>query len=195
MEENVKLERIKKSCSTGVKVTNVIFVIAVVCSIICLIIITLIAKNGEAFEEWVRRGIESGHITTESSVGEVSAFSISVINPENMHSDVRAIREMLQTRPYSVIFIVYCAVGCLMLIVLAVVMKLIGSVFKIIREEDNPFTEKAIRRIVKVMIAVSIVMFFTPGSIFGILGLVITWVVRTILDYGRMLQIQADETL
>ena len=67
--------------------------------------------------------------------------------------------------------------------------------FKIIREEDNPFTEKAIRRIVKVMIAVSIVMFFTPGSIFGILGLVITWVVRTILDYGRMLQIQADETL
>ena len=195
MEENVKLEKIKKSCDTGEKVTNVIFVIAVVCSVICLIMITLIANKGEAFEAWVQKGIDSGHITTESSVGSVSAFNITIMNPNTIHSDVQAVRDMIETRPYSVVFIIYCSVGCFILIVLAVMMKLIGSVFRIIREEDNPFTDKAIHRIETVMIVASIVMFFSPGTVYGIMGLVITWVVHNILDYGKTLQIQADETL
>ena len=82
-----------------------------------------------------------------------------------------------------------------MFIILAVMLKLIGSVFRIIREEDNPFTDKVINRILTVMVVASIVMFFSPGTVYGILGLIITWVVHTILDYGKTLQIQADETL
>lgn len=195
MEENEKLEKIKKSCNTGEKVTNVIFVIAVACSVICLIMITLIAMKTGEFEAWVQKGIDSGYIKTESSVGSVSTFNISIINPNTIHSDVKAIRDVLETRPYSLIFIIYCSVGCFILIVLAVMMKLIGSVFRIIREEDNPYTDKAIRRIVTVMIVASLVMFFSPGTVYGIMGLITTWVVYTILDYGKTLQIQVDETL
>ncbi len=195
MEENVKLEKIKKSCSTGEKVTKVIFVIALICSVICLMLIALIVSKGDEFEALVKKGIESGYITTESGIGTVSAVNISIINPETIQSDSQAIRDMLQTRPYSVVFILYCSIGCLMFIILAVMLKLIGSVFRIIREEDNPFTDKAINRILTVMVVASIVMFFSPGTVYGILGLIITWVVHTILDYGKTLQIQADETL
>lgn len=195
MEENVKLEKIKKSCNTGEKVTNVIFVIAVVCSIICLIMITLIANKTDEFEAWVQKGIDAGYITTENSIGSVSTINISILDPNTIHSDSQVIRNVLETKPYSVIFIMYCLFGCFIFIVLAVMIKLIGSVFRIIREEDNPFTDKAIRRIVTVMIAASIVMFFSPGTVYGVMGLIITWVVYTIMDYGKTLQIQADETL
>ena len=195
MDENEKLEKIKKSCSIGMKVTKVIFVIALVCSVICMILITMIVSKGDEFEALVKKGIESGYITTESGIGTVSAVNISIINPETIQSDSQAIRDMLQTRPYSVVFILYCSVGCLMFIILAVMLKLIGSVFRIIREEDNPFTDKVINRILTVMVVASIVMFFSPGTVYGILGLIITWVVHTILDYGKTLQIQADETL
>ena len=45
------------------------------------------------------------------------------------------------------------------------------------------------------MIVTSIVLFFTPGMVFGVMGLVLTWIVITIMDYGKTLQIQSDETL
>ena len=195
MDENEKLEKIKKSCSIGMKVTKVIFVIALVCSVICMILITMIVSKGDEFETLVEKGIEAGYITTDSSIGSVSTYNISIVYPKNIHSDVQVIRDILQTRPYSVVFILYCSVGCLMFIILAVMLKLIGSVFRIIREEDNPFTDKVINRILTVMVVASIVMFFSPGTVYGILGLIITWVVHTILDYGKTLQIQADETL
>ena len=143
----------------------------------------------------MQKGVDSGHVTFESSIGNVSAFNITIMNPNTIHSDVQAIRDALQTHPYSVVFIIYSIAGFFILLVFAIMMKLVGGVFRIIREEENPFTDKAIRRITTVMIVASIVMFFTPGTVYGILGLVITWVVYTILDYGKTLQIQADETL
>ena len=195
MEENVKLGKIKKSCEAGEKVTKVFFVIAIILCVLCLVIITMIASKTDAFESWIQKGIDSGHVTFESGIGNVSAFNITIINPNNIHSDVQAIRDALQAHPYSVIFICYSIAGFFILLVFAIMMKLVGGVFRIIREEENPFTEKAIRRIITVMIVASIIMFFTPGTVYGILGLIITWVVYTILDYGKTLQIQADETL
>ena len=195
MEENVKLSKIKKSCGTGEKVTKAFFIIALVLSLLCLVATLMIACRSDAFEAWVQKGIESGIITTESSIGTASAFNISIMNPDNIQSDVQAIRDVLQTHPYSLIFIIYSIAGFFILLVFAIMMKLVSRVFRIIKEEENPFTDKTIRCIVTVMIVASIVMFFTPGTVYGILGLVITWVVYTILDYGKTLQIQADETL
>ena len=195
MDESVKLQKIKKSCETGEKVTKVFFVIGIILCVLCLVLITIIAYKTDAFEAWVQKGVDSGHVTFESSIGNVSAFNITIMNPNTIHSDVQAIRDALQTHPYSVVFIIYSIAGFFILLVFAIMMKLVGGVFRIIREEENPFTDKAIRRITTVMIVASIVMFFTPGTVYGILGLVITWVVYTILDYGKTLQIQADETL
>ena len=77
----------------------------------------------------------------------------------------------------------------------AVLLKLISNVFGLIIKEDSPFTDKVIKKIVIVLGAVTVVMFLTSGMAFGVLGAIITWVVYTILDYGKTLQIQSDETL
>ncbi len=195
MEENVKLEKIKESCKVGEKVTKVFFVISVILGICCLIMITMIVYFGNGFESFIQKGIDSGYITFESGIGSAKAVNITIMNPENIHSDVQAVKDVLTDRPYSLVFIIYGAAGCVIFIVMAVMMKLVGGAFRLIREEDSPFTDKVIHRVMTVMIVASIVMFFSPGTVFGILGLVSTWIVHTIMDYGKTLQIQSDETL
>ena len=79
--------------------------------------------------------------------------------------------------------------------IIAVMMKVTGSVFALIRKEDNPFTDNVIKRVLIVMIVLSGILFLTSGVSLGVLCGILTWVVYTILDYGKTLQIQADETL
>jgi hypothetical protein len=45
------------------------------------------------------------------------------------------------------------------------------------------------------MIVLSAVMLFTVSAGFAALGAITTWVVYTIMDYGKTLQVQSDETL
>ena len=195
MEENVKLEKINHSCEVGEKVTKIFFIFFIILGICCLVFISIIAAKGNAFESFIQRHVDLGHISFENSIGSSKAVNITIMNPNNIHSDVKAIRDAIANRPYSVVFMIYGIAGFIIFLVMAVMMKLVGGALRIIREEENPFTDKAIRRIETVMIVTSIVMFFGPGTVFGILGLVVTWVVYTIMDYGKTLQIQSDETL
>ena len=82
-----------------------------------------------------------------------------------------------------------------MIAILTVAMFLFRSVFTIILEEGNPFSDKVIKRILISMIIISVVLIFTSGVGFGVLGGFLTWVIYTILDYGRSLKTLSDETL
>lgn len=195
MEENVKLEKIKHSCEVGEKVTKFFFVFFIILSICCIVFISIIGAKGNEFESFIQKHVDLGHISFENSIGSSKAINITIMNPNNIHSDVEAVRDALATKPYSVVFMIYGIAGLVIFIVMAVMMKLVGGALRIIKEEENPFTDKAIRRIVTVMIVISIMLFFGPGTVFGILGLVVTWVVHTVMDYGKTLQIQSDETL
>ncbi len=134
-------------------------------------------------------------ITVGDSIGSSNVISISVMDPANIHSDVQFVRDILDTKPYTTVVIISCVVALLVLIVMAVMMKVISSAFRTIRESENPFTDEVIHKVRTVMIVTSIVLFFTPGMVFGVMGLVLTWIVITIMDYGKTLQIQSDETL
>ena len=74
-------------------------------------------------------------------------------------------------------------------------MKLTGSVFGLIETEETPFTDKVIKRITIVLGVLSFLLLATCGSALGIISGLVTWVVYNVLDYGKTLQIQADETL
>ena len=45
------------------------------------------------------------------------------------------------------------------------------------------------------MAASTVVLLLTSGIAFGALGALTTWVVCTVMDYGKTLQTQSDETL
>ncbi len=195
MEENIKLERIKKSCRAGEIVTTVLCIIAIVACVLALVSGIVIACMGENFDALVSKAIEAGNVSVGGKIGSFKLFDISIEDFSKWESDIPAIQELLTSRPYSLMGAFTCFSLVLMTAAIAVMMKLVGSIFSLIRKENTPFAEKVIRRILIVMIISSVLLFFTSGTAAGLLGGIITWVVYTILDYGRTLQIQSDETL
>ena len=194
-EADVKIAKIKKSCSVGKKICSILSVIAIVGCICALAGSITIFTMGKEFDEKVQQGIEAGIITEGNDYGASRMININVGTVKNMHSDIPALQEAIDDHPYCITYATYAIVMCIACAVVAVMLKFVGSVFDLIIKEDTPFTDKVIKRVVIVLIVISAVMFFTMSAGFGILGGIVTWVVYTILDYGKTLQIQSDETL
>ncbi len=195
MEENVKLEKIRKSCSVGEKVSTVFCIIAIVGCVMAIVAGIAIINMGSEFDDKVIQLSNSGAVDIGNKIGGYQIMGISLGDPSNIRSDVPAIQEALKDHPYSVEVSMYCFLIAGMTAIIAVMMKVTGSVFALIRKEDNPFTDNVIKRVLIVMIVLSGILFLTSGVSLGVLCGILTWVVYTILDYGKTLQIQADETL
>ncbi len=195
MEENEKIAKIKKSCSVGKKISSVFAVIAIVGCICTLVASIAIFQMGKRFDDKVQDGIERGVISEDDEFGSVKLFNFNVKKIEKIHSDIPAVQEALNDHPYSITYGIYCLVISIACAGTAVLLKLVSGAFELIIKENTPFTDKVIKRVLIVMIVISAILLLTTSTGFGILGGITTWVVYTIMDYGKTLQIQSDETL
>ena len=196
MEESLKITKIKKSCHTGKIVSMVLFVVAAVFVIACIIGGSKILGMGKEFDDMVTNGRLAGVISTSDEIGSVSAVKINLGSiPTEMHSDIPSVQAAIDDHPLSVMYGTYTLIVALLLAITAVLFLLVRSVFAMIEKEATPFTTKVKKRVTLVLIATCIILFLTTGSGFAILFALITWAVNAILDYGITLQIQSDETL
>ena len=194
-EENEKIQKIERSCRGGRKVSNILFVIAVVGCIITLILGIVILCMGRSFDDAFTLAVEKGAITQADRIGSFRFFVFDLPVPANLESDIPAVQAAIDDHPASVTYGSLCLFFAVSTALLAVFMKLLNSVFKLIIEERSPFTDKVRKRVLVVMLFSSIVLCFSAGFGFGCLSGIVTWVVITILDYGKTLQVQSDETL
>ncbi len=195
MEENMKLEKIRKSCSVGEKVATVFCIVAIVGCVLALVGGFAVLGMGKKVDDQVMAMSEKGQVTLTNKIGGVRLLGVDLGDPSGLESDIPAIQEALKERPYCIEIAMLCFMAALMTGILAVMMKLSGSVFALIRKESSPFTDKVQKRVLIVMIVLSGLVLLTAGAGSGILCCIVTWVVYTIMDYGRTLQIQSDETL
>ena len=194
-EENVKLEKIKKSCRFGKKIATILCIVAIVGCVCAMVGGIALLANSERFEPEFVKYVEEGKIDTSNGIGKVSGISIQGINVDDWKSDIPALQKALTERPYTTVYGIYCIIVSLSIAVCSLMVKLLSSVFELIEKEDTPFTDAVIKRVTIVMIVISGFLLLTAGAAFGILGGLVTWVVRTVMDYGKTLQIQSDETL
>jgi hypothetical protein len=195
MEENVKIAKIKKSCNVGRIVSKILFIVCLIASIACLAATITIFSMGKDFDIQMQKAVDAGYVSTDSSFGSVSGININLGDPSSLHSDIPSWQAAIDDHPFCIMYSGWCLVLAFATAVAAVMMKLIEGVFELIIKEDSPFTDKVIKRVFIVMIVISGMAFLTAGSAYGILGGIITWAVRAIMDYGKTLQIQSDETL
>ena len=195
-EENVKLAKIKKSCHAGKIVSVILCIVAIVGCVSAMIGGIAIVSMGSKFDTEINRLIEEGKINSEGdAIGKVRAIDINIGSVDNLHSDIPALQKAIDDHPYAVKYSMICFAAAATCAIAAILMKLVSSVFGLIQKEDSPFTAKVIRRVTIALGAVTVVLFFTSGMAFGLLGALVTWVVYTVMDYGKTLQIQSDETL
>lgn len=195
MEENVKLARIKKSCKVGQTVSTVLLVIVIVCFALALIGGSVVLNMGERFEALAQQAVASGDFTAEVRIGGFKIMDFDVTDLGAVHSDVPALNEAIMSHPYTSSAALYLFTMVGMCLVFAVLLYLIRSVFALIRTESTPFTDKVIRRVVIAMAVTSGVLLFTVSGGLAAIGGILTWAVYAIMDYGKTLQHQYDETL
>ena len=197
-EENVKLAQIQKSCKAAKIVSKIFMVAAIVGCILSLVSSILVFTNMDKYDEV----FNSEDVTMRVGVGNFYFASFedsdveSILN-EEMTSDVPEVQAYFDEHQHSgalrmgfflIIIAVYCAS-------LAVVMGFIASIFSTVLKEGNPFSDKVLKKVLVSMIIITIIIGASNGLGMCLVLALVTWVVYTILDYGRTLQKLSDETL
>jgi hypothetical protein len=195
-EENIKIAKIKKSCHAGKIAATVLSIIAIVGCVMSIVGAGFVFSMGREFDDQVNTGIEQGILTTDDmDVAASRLVNINVGKADSIHSDIPALQNYIDEAPYAFKYGTVMAMAAVVCAVAAVLMKLTGSVFGLIETEETPFTDKVIKRVTLVLGIMSFLLLATSGAALGIIGGLVTWVVYNVLDYGKTLQIQADETL
>ena len=178
-QEMIKLEKVKKSCGTVKKVAKIMMIIAIVATVLSLISGVITLAMGGDLNDRLADLDASGKVSFNTSI-------TSKITAEFYEDDIA---------PLSIVLAIYTFECGIISAAVAVIMHMISSAFGIIENSESPFTDTAIKKLIMALIIVCIVIGAFGGIAYGILLGVITWAIYTILDYGRALQIQSDETL
>ena len=194
-EVNAKLNRIKKSCHAGKIVSNIMCIIAIIGLVASIAGSVIIFGMGKKFDDEVAKAQDANIVSTESKMFASKMFDINLGDPASVHSDIKAVQDLIDAHPYSTVYGFFLAVSAVTLLIVVVLMKMVNRVFALIEESDSPFTSQIIKRVTVVLVMTSVILLMTGGVAMGGLGIIVTWAVRSIMDYGKTLQIQADETL
>ena len=194
-EVNAKLSRIKKSCHAGKIVSNIMCIIAIIGLVASIAGSVIIFGMGKKFDDEVAKAQDANIVSTESKMFASKMFDINLGDPASVHSDIKAVQDLIDAHPYSTVYGFFLAVSAVTLLIVVVLMKMVNRVFALIEESDSPFTSQIIKRVTVVLVMTSVILLMTGGVAMGGLGIIVTWAVRSIMDYGKTLQIQSDETL
>lgn len=190
-----KISKIKQSCKVGETVTNIFFILALVGSIIAFMAGGYIFSMGKEFDVQMKQAEEEGYVSKGMSIGTVKVANVELIDVSNIETSIPALEGAIEDHPYCIAYSIFVFTMAVTALIIAIMMKVISKTFGLIRSEETPFTDRVIRRVLIIMLVVTVIALMSMGlaqaAVFGIL----TWVVYTILDYGKLLQIQSDETL
>jgi ABC-type transport system involved in cytochrome c biogenesis permease subunit len=211
-EENIKLQRVQRSCKVAGIVSRILFIFTMVASVLVLLTGILMIANRESLDKQILESAKQGQNVkangrVDLKLGPVQFASVTQEDLDNgraasavagdLTSDIPALQTFFDENKDSIstVYGLYCIGMFFPIAILTFALFFIHSAFNVIKKEGNPFADKALKKILVSMIAISVTLAFTAGVGSGVLGGFLTWVIYTILDYGRTLKIQADETL
>jgi len=195
-DENVKIARIRKSCHVGKIVSNILCIFFAIGFVAAIAGGIMTLAQGKEFDERIADAQARGVIDYSDKVVAARVFDFNLgIMPQNIESDIPAVQEALADHPMSVMYGTYMLFIGIGFAIISVLSKLVSSIFGLIEKENTPFTDKVKKRVTITMIITTAILFLTTGTPFGLLFALLTWVVYAVLDYGKTLQVQSDETL
>lgn len=177
-EENLKIEKIRKSSKIALIVTRITNIVAIAGAVACIV-------GGSAiywFRDIINTGLMSG-ITSEA-IQEKDVRSLERYVGIAVVESGRA----AQALAWEVI------TGSIILICVAVVLHFVAKMFKDIQESYSPFRPEIIKNL-KIVLVLITVMEVKFSPLIGLLIGLASWCVVCIFEYGCELQKQSDETL
>lgn len=185
-EQELKLQKVRKSCSTAKKVAKVFKTLMIVAAVFCVVGAGILF----AFKDKVN---DAAKAANEARPGSVSIdkmdFNTGIFSYELDEEDIEA------RGAYAEASAAMCVFGGIMTAIFAVIFGLIQKIFVTIEEEDSPFTQKVLTTIKKLFIGIAVIMGLEVGIGLGLFLGLFFWCLYCIMDYGFALQKEIDETL
>ena len=183
-EQNIKLEIIKKRCNTSAKVIRILQIFAIIGIIASLIGAICCFTMKDTINKGVAESVASGKTKIEN-VKISNGLLDFTVNYEEFYKEGN----------YATPITINCAIAAVITSVVYYLLSLFKKIFENLVKEDNPFSDKILNnlKICFIIITVVLALFvgLCPGVIAGLLG----WCIYSIFEYGRVLQIEVDETL
>lgn len=194
-EQNEKLLKVKKSCK-AVKITaRVLFIITVIIGAFFLVVGSILMSTRGKYDDKVQDILSSEHVTLKGSNDVFTLSEDGTTYQPNLHSDIDSLNEKLSSLSLSFAVGLYFVILAIACTAVAVTLRLFYHCFKEAEKSDTPFSDVVIRKVLLAMIILSLLLFFTTNAAVGVLAAFMSWAIYTIMDYGKTLQIQSDETL
>lgn len=180
-EQEMKLEKVKKSCQTAKSVTKVMQIILVVGCILCLV--------GAAIVFAMRDSVNAAIAANEASVSFKNITANGIIG---LDVDVA---DFIAEGMYAEVCMIYCIVGAVYTFFCSIIFRMISKVFVIIEQSETPFSDEVVKKLKKAFIVIVVVTGLFVGVGTALLTALFLWCIYCILDYGITLQAEVDETL
>ena len=184
LEQNKKLEIIKKRCNTSIKVIRILQIFAVIGIIAALIGAICCFTMKDTINNGIAESVAQGKTEIEDVLISNGLLSIAV-NYEGFYKEGN----------YATPAAINCVIATVITSVVYYLLGLFKKIFENLINEDNPFSDKILNNLKICFIVITVILALSvgigPGVIAGLLG----WCIYSIFEYGRVLQTEIDETL
>ncbi|MCR4930556.1 MAG: hypothetical protein K5988_11260 [Lachnospiraceae bacterium] len=193
--ENEKLLQIKKSCKGVKTVSQILLIISIVAFTLSVFMGIFFIAGSSKIDPILHEAESDGTLDIKLAFKGIQIGAVELPDPDDWSSSVPAIQQKFDEGSYSFIFGTYLFIISGAILTTIVILCLIRSIFNIILKEETPFCDKVIKRLLITLIVATVFIGLTIGWGFAILAGFVTWGIITIMEYGKQLQLQSDETL
>ena len=184
LEQNQKLEEIKNHCKVSSKIIRVIQIIAIVGLVGSLVGTIWCFVMKETINTEIAKQVSNG-------VATIDNFKID----DGMLKMVINYEEMFQRGDYATPLCINFGIATVITAITAYLLTLLKKVFDNLIKDNNPFSDSNMKYIKTSFIVMSVILLIFAGIGAGVICGLLCWCIYSILEYGRVLQVEVDETL
>ena len=182
-EQNKKLEVIRKRCRTAEKVIGTLQVVAVIGIVGALIgLISCFVFKDTINEAMVQQVAEGAAKVENFKIEGLINFSI---NYEKFYN----------SGDYATPLGINCAFATIITSACFYLLTAFKKIFRNLMKEDNPFSDSIMNGLKTCFIIITVLLVLFVGLGPGVVGGLLCWCIYSILEYGKALQVEIDETL
>lgn len=184
IEQNKKLETIKKRCVTSKKVISILQVIAIIGIVASLIGAICCITMKDTINNGIAESVAQGKTKVED-VKISSGLLDIMINYE----------EFYKAGNYATPVTINCVIATVITSIVCYLLGLFKKIFDNLINEDNPFSDKILNNLKNCFIVMTVILTLSVGIGAGVIVGLLGWCIYSIFEYGKVLQTEVDETL
>lgn len=183
-EQNLKLEIMRKRCKTSSKVVGIIQIITIIVIIAFLIGAVLCFMQRDMIDVHLAKAVEEGMIQVDNLKISGGLFHLMIDYSQTFKAG-----------NYAIPMFFNCMISAIICLVVTFVLSMFKSVFNGLVKNETPFSDDILKKLKTIFIVIPIMTLILMGLGHSIVICLLMWCIYSVLEYGKAIQTEVDETL